>query len=155
MRRISMAGVLVGGVVDIVATNVLAIPVIFAAADMANADLTGAARDQIVPIITGVLRDHPVLYIAGFVGGAMASVLGGYVAARMAKRGHLWNGALSSYLCIGSSIYALVTGAGGTIPLWQHIAFLPLSPTLGALGGYIAAKRGDRVEIEAAEAMAG
>jgi hypothetical protein len=155
MRRISIAGVLVGGVVDIIATNLLAIPVIFAAADMANADLAGAARDQVVPLIMGVLRDHPVLYIAGFVGGAMASVLGGYVAARMAKRGYLLNGALSAYLCIGSSIYALVTGRGGAIPLWQHIAFLPLSPALGALGGYIVAKRGDRADMMAAEAMAG
>ncbi len=149
-----MAGVLVGGVVDLIATNILAIPVIFAAADLANADLAGAARDQIVPIITGVLRDHPVLYIAGFVAGALASVLGGYVAARMAKRGHLWNGALSSYLCIGSSIYALVTGAGGTIPLWQHIAFLPLSPALGALGGYIAAKREEHGDLRVVEATA-
>jgi hypothetical protein len=89
------------------------------------------------------------------VGGAMASVLGGYVAARIAKRGHMWNGALSSYLCIGSSIYALGTGAGGTIPLWQHIAFLPLSPALGALGGYIVAKRGASHEMKPAEAMAG
>ncbi|HET7552533.1 MAG TPA: hypothetical protein VFK04_14680 [Gemmatimonadaceae bacterium] len=155
MRRISIAGVLAGGVVDIIATNVLAIPVIFAAADMANADLAGAARNQVVPILMGVLRNHPVLYIAGFVGGAMASVLGGYVAARIAKRGHLWNGALSSYLCIGSSIYALATGTGGTIPLWQHIAFLPLSPALGALGGYIVAKRGASHEMKPAEAMAG
>lgn len=87
------------------------------------------ARDGEYPAsCEGRLHSIIVLYIAGFVGGAMASVLGGYVAARIAKRGHLWNGALSSYLCIGSSIYALVSGAGGTIPLWQHIAFLPSSP---------------------------
>jgi hypothetical protein len=155
MRRISIAGVLVGGVVDIIATNILAIPVIFAAADMANADLAGAARDQVGRILIGVLRDHPVLYIAGFVGGALASVLGGYVAARMAKRGYLLNGALSAYLCIGSSIYALVTGTGGTVPVWQHIEFLPLSPALGALGGYIVAKRGTSDEVMVVEATAG
>jgi hypothetical protein len=75
------------------------------------------------------------------------------VAARMAKRSYLLNGALSAYLCVGSSIYALVTGHGGTIPLWQHIAFLPLSPALGALGGWIVATRGEAGESPMVEAV--
>ena len=155
MRRISIPGVLVGGVVDIIATNLLMIPVAFAAADMASGNFAGVAREQAGAIIIGVMRDNPVLYVAAFVGGALASVVGGYVAARIAKRGYLLNGALSAYLCIGSSIYALVMGRGGTTPLWQHIAFLPLSPALGALGGYIVAKRGDLADIKPVEAMAG
>ena len=155
MRKISIPGVLVGGVVDIIATNLLMIPVIFAAADVADADLAGIAREQVGPMLLGVVRDNPSLFLAGCLGGAAASVLGGYVAARIAKRSYLWNGALSAYLCIGSSIYALVTGQGGTIPLWQHIAFLPLSPALGMLGGYIVAKRGDSGEVEMVEATVG
>jgi hypothetical protein len=155
MRKISIVGVLVGGVVDIIVTNILMIPVFFVAAGMAGSELAGAAREQVTPIIIGVLRDHPALYAAGFVGGVLASILGGYVAARIAKRNFLLNGALSAYLCIGSGIYAMVTGAGGTIPLWQHIVFLPLSPALGALGGYIVARRHDRGEARMVEATVG
>ncbi|HEY9480123.1 MAG TPA: hypothetical protein VIP79_08525 [Gemmatimonadaceae bacterium] len=150
MRKISIPGVLVGGVVDIIATNLLMIPVVFAAADMA--DLTSVAREQAAPIIMGALHAHPTLLLSAFLGGAAASVLGGYVAARIAKRSYLWNGALSAYLCVGSSIYALLTGHGGSIPLWQHIAFLPLSPALGALGGWIVATRGEAGEPSMVEA---
>jgi len=50
------------------------------------------------------------------------------------------NGALSSILCVGSRVYTVINlnSAG---PLWLHLAFLPLSPALGALGGYLRSRQ--------------
>jgi hypothetical protein len=63
-------------------------------------------------------------------------VLGGYVSARIAKHDELLNGALSSILCVGSGMYAVVSGSAAD-DLLMHLFFLPLSPALGALGGFL------------------
>jgi hypothetical protein len=75
--------------------------------------------------------------------GGLCSVLGGYVSARIAKHDEILNGALSSILCIGFGVYALLGGgAAGHSAL--HLIFLPLSPALGALGGYLSSRRNAR-----------
>jgi len=68
--------------------------------------------------------------------GSLCSVFGGYVAAWIAKHDEVLNGALSSILCVGSGVYALL-GARAAGDAALHLALLPLSPALGALGGYL------------------
>jgi hypothetical protein len=63
-------------------------------------------------------------------------VLGGYVSARIAKHDELLNGALSSILCVGGGMYAVISGSAAD-DLWMHLVFLPLSPALGTLGGFL------------------
>ena len=43
-----------------------------------------------------------------FLVGAACSVLGGYVAARIAKRDEILNTAVSSFLCVGMELYAML-----------------------------------------------
>lgn len=151
MRKISLPGMLVGGVADIVVTNALMIPVIIAAAH--RLDVASVASERVTPLVMDMMRGDPSLLVASFLGWSAASVLGGYLAATIAKRSYVWNGALSAYLSVATSLYALVMHEGGTMPLWQHLAFVPLSPAFGALGGWIVARRGEGGRVEAIEAI--
>jgi hypothetical protein len=72
--------------------------------------------------------------------GALCSVLGGYVSARIAKHDEVLNGALSAILCVGIGVYAVLSGSAAS-HLGLHLVFLPLSPALGALGGYLSSRR--------------
>jgi hypothetical protein len=131
MHRISLKGVAIGNIADIVATYVVMLPLMiyFAAS-------SGLPPDRI-------LKESTVLYASFAILGGACSVLGGYVSARIAKHDELLNGALSSILCVGSGIYALISGSAAN-DLWMHLAFLPLSPALGALGGYLRSRQGWR-----------
>lgn len=124
MKQVSFKGVTIGNVVDILATYAVVLPsMIYLAIS------SGLPAAQIV-------KENTALYLPYAVLGAACSVLGGYVSARVAKHDELLNGALSSILCVGGGIYALISG-GAANDLWMHLIFLPLSPALGALGGYL------------------
>lgn len=56
------------------------------------------------------------------------------MSARVARHDEVLNGALASTLCVGLGIYAVVNGTGR---LWLDVLYLPLSPALAALGGYL------------------
>jgi hypothetical protein len=71
---------------------------------------------------------------------SLGSVLGGYVAARIARRDDVLNGALSSLLGVGASVYALVSGGAAGHEVLYPVS-LPLSPALTAFGGYLSARR--------------
>jgi hypothetical protein len=60
------------------------------------------------------------------------SVFGGYVAARKAGHHQRLNGALSSFLCVALSVYAMKSLSIGWV-----IEGLLGSPVLGLLGGYL------------------
>jgi hypothetical protein len=87
-----------------------------------------------------ILKGSTLLVVSSSILGGLCSVLGGYVSARIAKHDEVLNGALSSILCVGSGVYTVInlSSAG---PLWLHLAFLPLSPALGALGGYLRSRQ--------------
>ena len=76
--------------------------------------------------------------------GGVCSVLGGYVSARIAKHDELLNGANSSILCVGGGTYAVISGSAAD-DLWMHLVCLPLSPALGALGGYLRSRQAARI----------
>jgi len=134
MNRISLKGVMIGNIVDIIATNVVVLPVMIYI-------LFSSAPPGLTPDAVGrFLMASTALRVASIGLGALCSVLGGYISARIAKRDDLLNGALSSILCVGFGVYALLSGSAGD-QFGLHLAFLPLSPALGALGGYLNSRR--------------
>jgi hypothetical protein len=134
MKRISFKGVAIGNITDIVATNVVLLPVTLYI--MAGA-LGGSPSSNPV---TEILARSPLFIVASSILGGLCSVLGGYVSARIAKHDHLLNGALSSILCIASGVYGLIHGNSAEHP-WLYLADIPLSPALGTLGGFLCLPR--------------
>ncbi len=78
----------------------------------------------------------------------MFSVLGGYIGALIAKHDELLNGALSSFLCVLSGVYALFTGSHPVYLILLEILALIISPLLGMLGGYLRFKQKSRKQIQ-------
>jgi hypothetical protein len=138
MKQISVKGIVVGAIADIVATSLLAIPVVMIAA--AKIDLLHVAKEQQTRVLLSAIHATPSLYIAQLLLGSFCSLLGGYLAARIARRSELLNGALSAFLCVGLGVYALATGRDTTGP-WASALFFGLSPVLGAAGGYLYRRR--------------
>ena len=134
MSRISLKAVFLAGILDIVLTNVLAIPVVVAAAIIVGASKLPQAEQT--PALLDAMTRNIGLYVSGMLLGSLASVVAGYVAARIARREPVLNGALSAWLCLASGVYGMLQ-PNSPIPLWVHVAFLPLSPALGALGGHL------------------
>jgi hypothetical protein len=133
MKTRSVVGVLVGGVVDIVATNIFALPVVMYV--MSRDHLIGAGAGATQTLVRTITSD-PSLIATTMVLGSLASVLGGYTAAWIAGRSHLLIGALSAYLCTVFGIVSLFHDTAGA-SLLQHLGGFVLSPALGLLGGYL------------------
>lgn len=138
MTRVSFKGVAIGNVVDIVASNVVMVPVMMYVLAAAK---TGSTHDG-AGSVTEILSTNNVFLTASSLLGGLCSILGGYVSARIAKHNEVLNGTLSSVLCIGLGIYAVVNGAG---LLWLHLLYLLLSPALGAVGGYLRSRQAARI----------
>ena len=134
MNRISVKAVFFAGILDIVLTNVLAFPIVVAAAISVGA--WKLPKAQQASAMSDAMIHNTGLYVSGMLLGSLASVVAGYVAARIARKEPLLNGALSAWLCLASGVYAMLQ-PNSPIPLWMHVAFLPLSPALGALGGHL------------------
>lgn len=140
MRTLSAKGIILGGITDIVATNVASFPLIVVAA--ARTNVVGLSKAEQTKALITAMQTSPALQVTGWLVGALCSVLGGYVAARLAKRGEVVNGACSSYLCIGLGVYGIFAASSPTVPLWQHLVAFVASPALGALGGYLRLQQG-------------
>lgn len=118
MSRISFKGVIVGGIVDIGATNVVTIPLIAIVAMQVNiAEIPKAEQTQ---LLMSTMRNSPSFFLAGILLGSLCSVLGGYVAARIAKSDALLNAALSSWLCVAFGVYSLF-GKSSFLSSAQHV----------------------------------
>ena len=98
INRISLKGVAIGNITDIVATYVVMLPLI----------ISIAVSSGLPP--AEVLKGSTVFYVSYTILGGICSVLGGYVAARIAKHDELLNGALSAILCVGGGMYAVISG---------------------------------------------
>ncbi len=133
MSKISITGVLLGGITDVLATNILAIPLIIYV--MVKFDWSHTPKDQLNAAIVAALHGSVLIYTVQFLIGAGCSILGGYVAGRLAKQDELLNGSLSSYLCIGIGLYSVVAGKESRLLL--ALIGLAASPALGLLGGYL------------------
>ena len=130
MKKISIKGVLVGGVTDIVATNILTLPILIYATN--KLDLARASPEQ----LQAALHANTSLYALQLLIGFGCSALGGYVAAWLAKHDELLNGSLSSFLCIAFGIYSLAASPGSNYR-WEELLLLPAGPAVGLLGGYL------------------
>lgn len=134
MKNGSIKGVVIGSVTDILATNIVTLPLVIYV--MVTRNLSSLPSEQMSNALMHALRNDPALFSIQVLLGSLCSILGGYVAARIAKRSEVLNGTLACFLCVGSGIYGLLFGAMA-IPLWQHIAGFIASPVLSAFGGYL------------------
>lgn len=132
MSRVSVKGVLIGGIVDIVASVVLGLP--FALYAMLKVGLPQKPNVQASGAVTAAIHANVPLYIAQLLVGLVCSILGGYVAAWLAKHDELLNGGLSSILCVAGSIYVIASGKDSN-PHWLQALLLVVSPMLAILGG--------------------
>jgi len=130
MKKISIKGVFLGGITDVLTTNILAVPLIIYV--MANIDRSHTPKEQLGAARIAALHGSVLLYTVQFLIGAGCSILGGYVAARLAKHDELLNGSLSSYLCMGIGLYSVVAGKESSWLLLELIG-LAASPALGLL----------------------
>jgi hypothetical protein len=142
MNRISLGGVAIGNITDIVSTFVVSLPLMIY---IVGSSKSGLPADSVAGSATEILRGSTAFFISSSILGAICSVLGGYVSARIAKHNEVLNGGLSSILCVGGGVYTVITDSAAG-HLWLHLAYLPLSPALGAFGGFLRlrqnAKRG-------------
>jgi hypothetical protein len=138
MRRLSFKAVAIGNIVDIVSTNIVVLPMavyILLRAGSSPDIAAGSAKE--------ILTESTLFTIWSPILGGLSSVLGGYVSARIAKHDEVLNGALSSLLCIGGGVYGVyaIINDSSAGSLWLHLVFLPLSPALGAIGGYLRSRQ--------------
>ena len=135
MKRISIVGVLVGGIVDIVATNIFAFPFILYVM-IARVDFLNMPQEEITTAITQAIQSDWILFTIQLLIGGACSVLGGYIASLIAKHDELLNGALSAYFCVGLGIFSVIKGLEAGSIFLIILGFI-LSPALGLLGGYL------------------
>jgi hypothetical protein len=138
LSKASAKGVLLGGITDVVSTNILAIPLVIYV--MVKFDLVNSSKEQAQAHVIDLIHASPSLFATQLVIGVGCSMLGGYVAARIAKRDELLNGFLSSYLCLAIGIYSLAVGKGSG-SLLLKVTLLVLAPGFGLLGGYLRQKQ--------------
>jgi hypothetical protein len=130
--RVSIVGVAIGGITDVVSSSLLAIPVVIYV--MVKYDLLHAPNGPAA--IASSIHSSAWLYGLQLTIGLACSVLGGYVAAWIAKHDELLNGLLSSFLCTAIGIYSVFSGKDSQSVIVQ-ISLLLASPAFAFLGGYL------------------
>lgn len=133
MSKISIKGILLGGITAVVATNIAS--VLFIVYVVAKLDLRYLSGHQLQLALSNAVRSNILLYVVQLLIDAGSLVLGGYVAALIAKHDELLNGFLSSCLSVGIGFYWILTGKESSF----HFGRLELLafPVLGSLGGYL------------------
>ncbi len=116
MSKVSVKGVLLGGITDSVASAVLGIP--FAIYAVIVLDFTHIPKSQPHISLAAAIHANTLLYSIQILIGLGGSALGGYVAAWLAKHDELLNGTLSSFLCILIGVYSIASGKS-RIPRWR------------------------------------
>lgn len=131
-RPVSVLGVAIGGVVDIVLSSIVTTPLIVVVA--LSAGMRTLPPAQRGPAVVEALHQRPELFVTSIVLGALCSVFAGYLAARIARRAEVLNGALTSWMGIGIGLWSLATGSGD---VGRHVLSIVVGPFLGAAGGYL------------------
>lgn len=127
MSAISIKGVVIGTVFDIVASGIFG--VVFVMIYAATAGIT--APEDLAGVATA-----PEFRVFSYVSGGLISIIAGYLAARIAGRGELVNGTLSSVLCVGLGLVAALVSHPPEFGIKEILQFA-FSPLLGLLGGYL------------------
>jgi len=140
MTKVSVKGVLIGAIVDVVASGIAGVPlVLYVMTQMGFTDAP-TGQDQ-AAAVTSLVRADTTLHSIQLALGLACSILGGYVAARIAKHDEVLNGALSSFLCILLGIYSAASGKALESPAERALLFAA-SFGAAALGGFLARKSG-------------
>lgn len=151
IKRISIVGVIVGGITDILSTAILGVP--FTLWVLLEYLPNNTPPNQYQTAIVAVVHGNALLLVVQWMLGGVCSILGGYVAAWIAKHDELLNGTLSSWLCILVGIGSVLTPKP-PIPIYVEIVALVASPLSALLGGWIRLvqrARRARVAIQATE----
>jgi len=130
--RVSIVSVVIGGITDVVASGVLALPVVIYV--MVKNDLLHSAKGP--SAIASSIHSSGWLYGLQLGIGLGCSVLGGYVAAWMAKHDELLNGLLSSFLCTAIGVYSIMSGKDSQA-VHVQIFLLGAAPAFAFFGGYL------------------
>ena len=130
--RVSIVAVVIGGITDVVASSLLAIPLVIYV--IVKYDLLHAPKG--FAAIVSSIHSSAGLYGLQLSIGLGCSVLGGYVAAWIAKHDELLNGLLSSFLCTAIGVYSVLSGKDSQSLLAQ-ILLLIAAPAFALLGGYL------------------
>lgn len=136
--KVSLKGVLIGGIVDNLSTSFLGLPLAIYA--LSKVDLAHTPKDQLAPAIVAVIHAIPWLNSAQLVIGFTGSGVGGYVAAWLSKHDEVLNGALSSFLCVAIGIYSIAYGKDSHSH-WVQVLMLLSAPVCGFFGGYLRARQ--------------
>lgn len=125
---------IVGGLIDVFASSFLgAVSVVGALLVLRIANVPPERDAGLLPHI---VHENTLFIVTQIVIGAGCSLMGGYIAARLARHDFRLNGALSSFLGVGSSLVSILLGHdSGQVTL--QVALLPLKPALGYVGGYL------------------
>jgi hypothetical protein len=134
MSKVSIKGVLIGGVVDVGSSMILGVPLVIYA--MAKSGLLGASRGSVQVSPAAAIHASPWLYGVQLSIGLGCSAFGGYVAAWIAKHDEVLNGFLSSYLCTAIGISSMMAGKVSGAKL-EQLFLLIASPLCSLLGGYL------------------
>jgi hypothetical protein len=132
MGRVSIKGVMIGGIVDVVTSVIFGLP--FAIYETSKVDLSHTPSAQASVALTAAIHKNLPLYIGQLLVGVACSVLGGYVAAWLAKHDELLNGGLSSFLGVALGIYGIASGNDSNV-LWVQILLVLACPALALVGG--------------------
>ena len=138
MSRISIKGVLIGSVVDIVLTNIASWPLAFFV--ISDLSKSGVAKDQLLKAAVDAMQMNTSYFVIGMLIGSFCSIIGGFVSAKIAKKAELLNGALASILCVANGLYSWLAGSY-LRSWWFHVIAITLSIILAMFGGYIARSR--------------
>src|SRR5215468_12200931 len=138
MTKVSVKGVLIGAIVDVVASGIAGIPlVLYVMTQMGFTDAP-TGQDQ-AAAVTSLVHADTTLHSIQLALGLACSIPGGYVAARIAKHDEVLNGALSSFLCILLGIYSAASGKALESPA-EHALLFAASFGAAAFGGFLARK---------------
>ena len=130
--KVSIAGVLIGGLVDVASSLLAGIP--FAVYFASKVDPSQRVGPHASEALSAAMHANVPLYSADLLVGLTCSALGGYVAAVIAKRNERLNGTLSSCLCVSLGVALLLLGLDRE-PRWLQLLLLIASPIFAFVGG--------------------
>lgn len=130
--RISLAAVFIGGLVDVISTNLL-VNFLFAYV-VIDKGFPVDKIAEIFPQISNIIHSSSILFAVQTVFELLGSILGGYVAARIAGEDEVPNAIAASIVMVAIGIFEIITGPVESIPLAGFgIVITPWFYRLGAL----------------------
>lgn len=149
-KKVSFLGFIVGSLVDIVGTNIWGVFItIYVLISFNLLAMAQSSPGEITGRIYTIFKTDPVVFSANLIVGSLFSILGGYISASIAKHDELLNGALSSFLCVGSGLISFFINPQSTSILLVIIS-LVLSPLLAMFGGFLRLKQQIRKQVKLA-----